>query len=78
MSINDQLDDEIIVSVIAADFEQETDFSKPMIFDNSSLHKDTTNEEENDDHHDDEGGNETPREKEELDKSNILPSFLKL
>ncbi len=78
VSINDQLDDEIIVSVIAADFEQETDFSKPMIFDNSSLHKETASEEEDNDHHDDEGGNETPLEKEELDKSNILPSFLKL
>ena len=32
VAINDQLDDEILVSVIASDFEEEVDFSKPSVF----------------------------------------------
>ena len=32
VAINDQLDDEILVSVIASDFEEEVDFSQPSVF----------------------------------------------
>ena len=32
VAINDQLDDEILVSVIASDFEDEVDFSQPTVF----------------------------------------------
>ena len=32
VSINDQLNDEILVSVIASDFEEEIDFSKPSSY----------------------------------------------
>ena len=35
VAINDQLNDEILVSVIASDFEEEVDFSQPVLFDKS-------------------------------------------
>ncbi|MCD8209778.1 MAG: cell division protein FtsZ [Coprobacillus sp.] len=70
VSINDQLDDEIIVSVIAADFEQEMDFSQPLLVD--PITRPTIEEAPIE-----ESEPEKSEEKEELDKSNILPSFLK-
>ncbi len=70
-SINDQLEDEIIVSIIASHFEQDTDFTKEYVFDDmprtslGPLEGEETPEETSD------------SEKEELNKDNILPSFLK-
>ena len=42
VTINDQLSDEILVSVIASDFENEIDFSQPMTFTQTRVGEDQT------------------------------------
>ena len=72
VAINDQLNDEILVSVIASDFEEEFDFSKPQVYqaptrqaDNPVLaplaEEETKSEEE---------------KEENIDVASILPNFL--
>lgn len=71
VAINDQLNDEILVSVIASDFEEEFDFSKPSDYKasrpaiNDTTILSTTNEENN-----------VPQENDDLDVASILPDFL--
>ncbi len=69
-NINDQLDDEIIVSIIAADFEQPYDFANPHLFEGVTdedvpMPPSPTIVEE------------TPKTYEEEDDDDILPDFLK-
>ena len=73
VALNDQLNDEILVSVIASDFEEEVDFSQPVAFD--------TPKRENRDEifgvpDEAVAQEEKPAEKEITDDS-ILPGFLK-
>ncbi|HHT66732.1 MAG TPA: cell division protein FtsZ [Erysipelotrichaceae bacterium] len=74
VAINDQLNDEILVSVIASDFENEIDFSKPSEYEPptritvespvlSTLEQENVDEEE--------------KEIDKIDESSILPEFLK-
>ncbi len=67
-SINDQLEDDIIVSIIASHFEQEADFTKEYVFGNEPKPLGPL-----------EGEEEEIEESSSsnLDKDNILPSFLK-
>lgn len=83
VAINDQLNDEILVSIIASDFENKVDFSQPTQFvapkpvDNSSLgglfnsapptNNTNTNSE----------SEATKDNESDLDEDNILPDFLK-
>ena len=75
VTINDQLTDEILVSVIASDFENEVDFGQPMAFTAPRPSEEptvfnSTNQ------------NETPTEPvkptNDFDDDDILPNFLKL
>ena len=74
VAINDQLTDEIIVSVIASDFEEETDFSQPSILnaparEHEEFFKSAQVEEK---------APATEEKKEEsISDDSILPSFLK-
>ena len=78
VAINDQLDDEILVSVIASDFEEEVDFSQPSVFsiptsrDREDLFKSPeapvlTSEVEE----------KKPESSDTISDDSILPSFLK-
>ena len=75
VAINDQLNDEILVSVIASDFEEEIDFSKPSNYQAPSRPAENPvlaplNEEKED-------NNEQSANKDEnLDVTSILPDFL--
>lgn len=73
ISINDQLNDEILVSVIAAQFETDFDFAAPDMIvraeDIKSEDEDVLNPEEE--------TVKVERKGEELDEHSILPSFLK-
>lgn len=76
VTINDQLTDEILVSVIASDFENEVDFGQPMAFnpnrpveEPSILNNPQANNEEN---------KPAPKAEEEFEGDSILPNFLKL
>ena len=72
VSINDQLNDEILVSVIASDFEEEIDFSSPSTYQNpvrqpeasvlAPLEKEESEEEKG--------------ENNDIDVTSILPGFL--
>ena len=78
VAINDQLDDEILVSVIASDFEEEVDFSQPSMISSSIVNTrekdrdeilktvDTPSE-----------MNEEEKQEEDISDDSILPSFLK-
>ena len=76
VAINDQLTDEILVSVIASDFEEEVDFSQPTLFDIPKRRKDDIKE-PTDDGSILEPIAEEKKEEENLSDDNILPSFLK-
>ena len=73
VAINDQLNDEILVSVIASDFEEEIDFSKPSSYQAPQRPVENTvlaplnNEEEK---------KEEGAKDENLDVTSILPDFL--
>ena len=76
ITINDQLDDEILVSVIASDFEEEVDFSKPTGFPQTFDRSQVAHEEKKD------SLLEVPEEEEssphqKLADTNFLPNFLK-
>ncbi len=76
VAINDQLNDEIIVSVIASDFEEDIDFSQPTSFEQPNREAvetqqtpfpwDAINKEKN-----------APKTESDLSDDNILPDFLK-
>jgi len=73
VTINDQLSDEILVSVIASDFSEDIDFSKPLAFekkkdDDSFLGSQNQI---------DKNINEVSEEKNSFDEDDILPNFLK-
>lgn len=75
VAINDQLTDEILVSVIASDFEEEVDFSQPTLFDipkRRAEEKVETSEESIL-----EPAPEEKKEEENLTDDSILPNFLK-
>ena len=75
VAINDQLTDEILVSVIASDFEEEVDFSQPTLFDIPKRRKEElqpTPEETIL-----EPQTEEKKEEGNLSDDNILPNFLK-
>ena len=76
VAINDQLTDEILVSVIASDFEEEVDFSQPSLFDIPRRHKDDIKEPVGEESIL-EPLQEEKKEEENLSDNNILPSFLK-
>ena len=76
VAINDQLTDEILVSVIASDFEEEVDFSQPTLFDIPKRRKDDIKEPTGDESIL-EPIAEEKKEEENLSDDNILPSFLK-
>lgn len=75
ITINDQLDDEILVSVIASDFEEEVDFSKPTGFSGRIERPITPHEEEEEILEVPEEEDATSHQK--LDNANFLPNFLK-
>lgn len=91
VNINDQLNDEILTSVIAGDFEEDIDFSKPRtfnppanknkdlnLFGSSGLEKDKRNFENSNSHEmNDLDNGKIKQKEEEIDEDNILPSFLK-
>lgn len=76
VAINDQLTDEILVSVIASDFEEEVDFSQPTLFDIPKRRKDDIKEPTGDESIL-EPAVEEKKEEQNLTDDNILPSFLK-
>ena len=76
VAINDQLTDEILVSVIASDFEEEVDFSQPSLFDIPRRRKDDIKEPVGEESIL-EPLQEEKTEEENLSDNNILPSFLK-
>ncbi len=76
VAINDQLTDEILVSVIASDFEEEVDFSQPSLFDIPRRRKDDIKEPVGEESIL-EPLQEEKKEEENLSDNNILPSFLK-
>ena len=76
VAINDQLTDEILVSVIASDFEEEVDFSQPSLFDIPRRRKDDIKEPTGEESIL-EPLQEEKKEEENLSDENILPSFLK-
>ena len=71
MAINDQLNDEILVSVIAGDFEDEIDFSQPSDFTPPS--RDTVDSVVPTPIVDSDEGEQG----DEINKTSILPEFLK-
>ena len=76
VAINDQLTDEILVSVIASDFEEEVDFSQPSLFDIPRRRKDDIKEPAAEESIL-EPLQDEKKEEENLSDNNILPSFLK-
>lgn len=88
ININDQLNDEILASVIAGDFEEDVDFSKKQTYNppvnkdkdlnlfGSSLSNEKKNEDINLNNETNSNMNEVSKEK-EIDEDSILPSFLK-
>ena len=76
VAINDQLTDEILVSVIASDFEEEVDFSQPTLFDIPKRRKDDIKEPTGDESIL-EPAVEEKKEEQNLTDDNILPNFLK-
>ena len=73
VAINDQLNDEILVSVIASDFEEEFDFSKPSAYQSPARPSDNPvlaplNEEEKE--------SEEDKNDDNIDVASILPEFL--
>ena len=77
VAINDQLSDEIIVSVIASDFEEDIDFSQPTVFEQPN--RENSEPSQNAFPWDAIGNKEpnTPKEESEISDDNILPDFLK-
>ena len=75
VAINDQLTDEILVSVIASDFEEEVDFSQPTLFDIPKRHQEE--EKPLDEESILEPQVEEKKEDKNLSDDNILPNFLK-
>ncbi|MCQ2814823.1 MAG: cell division protein FtsZ [Bacilli bacterium] len=75
VTINNQLTDEILVSVIASDFMQEIDFSKPMEY--HPINLDTSDKSENNDLVLEDSATETEKEIKQEEDDNILPNFLK-
>ena len=72
VSINDQLNDEILVSVIASDFEEEIDFSSPSTYQTPARQPEASvlaplNNEENE---------EEKKDNDDIDVTSILPGFL--
>ena len=72
VSINDQLNDEILVSVIASDFEEEIDFSSPSTYQAPARQPEASvlaplNNEENE---------EEKKDNDDIDVTSILPGFL--
>ena len=77
ITINDQLNDEILVSVIASDFEEEVDFSKPSTF--TPVERETVREEKPQEENilaDNEQEEESSAHQ-KLESANFLPDFLK-
>ena len=77
VAINDQLDDEIIVSVIASDFEEEVDFSKPSIFNLPARDREEALKKNDEDDSILKPLETETKEEEVLTDDSILPSFLK-
>jgi hypothetical protein len=76
VAINDQLDDEILVSVIASDFEEEVDFSKPSVFQVPTREQEEVfKTPEAPDF--DKPNEETKKDEPSLSDDSILPSFLR-
>ena len=75
VSINDELSDQILVSVIASDFTEDFDFTHVPTYD----HPAPAVEEVQEEHNDDNSGEENPHvpNKEEEEKNSFLPNFLK-
>lgn len=73
IAINDQLNDEILVSVIAAQFETDFDFSAPDIL----VHREESKAEDILMASSEPTHRATPKIEEEIDDKSILPSFLK-
>jgi len=83
VAINDQLSDEILVSVIASDFEQEIEFTTestetfratsilPKEEIKNIIEEDSSNEEEQEETSED-------KKEEEIEDEDILPNFLKM
>ena len=76
VAINDQLTDEILVSVIASDFEEEVDFSQPTLFDIPKRRKDDIKEPTGEESIL-EPIQEEKKEADNLTDESILPNFLK-
>ena len=77
ITINDQLNDEILVSVIASDFEEEVDFSKPSTF--TPVEREVVREEKPQEENilaDNEQEEESSAHQ-KLESANFLPDFLK-
>ncbi len=75
VAINDQLTDEILVSVIASDFEEEVDFSQPTLFDIPKRRKEDLQPAPEETIL--EPQTEEKKEEGNLSDDNILPNFLK-
>ena len=75
VSINDELSDQILVSVIASDFTEDFDFTHVPTYDRPAPAVEEVQEE----HNDDNSGEENPHvpNKEEEEKNSFLPNFLK-
>ena len=74
VAINDQLSDEILVSVIASDFEEEVDFSQPSVFNLPPRRDDVVG---NDEEELFKPIEEEKKTEESLSDDSILPNFLK-
>ena len=77
VAINDQLDDEILVSVIASDFEEEVDFSKPSVFQVPSRNEHEEVFKTPDVPEFGEQPQEAKKEETSISDDSILPSFLR-
>jgi len=80
VTINDQLSDEILVSIIASDFEQKVDFSQQTKFEQAPLNLDSEEVKEESDSvlvPQEEKPVEEKKENIEISDDDILPNFLK-
>ena len=76
VTINDQLTDEILVSVIASDFEDEIDFGQPIVFNQPKPIVDESPVLVNPQNHADED-NDQEQANEDFSDDSILPNFLR-
>lgn len=77
IAINDQLNDEILVSVIASDFEEEVDFSKPTSFTPIEREPIRPVQEEIFKPEEENNAQEDTSSHQKLENANFLPDFLK-